>query len=119
MLTDSEKKWLWRRELSPYRYCIHCRHRQLCKNYDFIIGVCPTLRHPEDWQDAVEFSERVAVKLAEKVFLPYDKRYPCAHGAPADGCMRDKTWLTGPYAVHCEDCILKYARLAVEEEDAD
>ena len=117
MLTEEEKQWLAQRK----GYCNWCSVEFKTDSCFWIItaDLCPLYPRQASTQDAAEFAERVAAKLAEKVFLPYDKRYPCAHGAPADGCMRDKSALAGPYAVHCEDCILKYARLAVEEEDAD
>ena len=65
-------------------------------------------------QDALEFSERVAAKLARMMLEP--NRYPCRGGFPPLGCMRDWSNLTGPMAVHCEDCILREVRLQVEEE---
>lgn len=70
-----------------------------------------------DYQDALEFSERVAAKLARMMLWHNEEAYPCRHGKP-DGmiCMREQTKLSGPFAVHCEDCILKIAQLQVEEE---
>ena len=65
-------------------------------------------------QDALEFSERVVARLARMMLFP--NKYPCRGGSPQLGCMRDLSNLTGPMAVHCEDCILREVRLQVEDE---
>lgn len=77
MLTDSELAWLKRRQFFNGFYttsgCLTCSlNETLCDKTDCLL-------HP-DLEDALEFSERVAAKLAKL------------------------------------DCVLKYARLAVEEE---
>ena len=68
----------------------------------------------DDMREAAEFEARVAAKLARMMLEP--NRYPCRGGFPQLGCMRDWSNLTGPMAVHCEDCILREVRLQVEEE---
>ena len=82
MLTESEKEWLKTRD-KKRPYCFYC---EALFGADSCYWKCVTescAMYP-DMQDAAEFSERVAAKLAKL------------------------------------DCVLKYARLAVEEEiDAD
>ena len=67
------------------------------------------------WQDAAEFEGHVVARLARMMLRPNDNKYPCRDGVPDAGCMRDKTRLTGPHAVHCEDCILREVRFEIEE----
>lgn len=70
----------------------------------------------DELYEAAEFEQRVAAMFAMMMLYPNDEKYPCRHGMPELGCMRTKTKLTGPMAVHCEDCILREVRLLVEEE---
>lgn len=77
---------------------------------------CPTSASFDDYREAAEFEATVAAKLARQAMKYVCEKYPCRHGRPALGCMRDKTKLTGPYAVHCENCFLREVRLQVEEE---
>ena len=67
-------------------------------------------------QEAAEFEARVAARLARMMLEPNRDKYPCKEGLADIECMRDKSNLTGPYAVHCEDCILREVRLQVEVE---
>lgn len=66
-------------------------------------------------QDAAEFEGMVVARLARMMLRPNEYKFPCRQGFPELGCMRDKSKLTGAYAVHCEDCILREIRLEVEE----
>ena len=97
MLTESEKQWIaWKCRLRRDKdlagaFCQNCphlgRHATGCYGEPY----CPLF---PDWQDALEFSERVAARLAEIDFQPVADTRPSVR--------------------------LKYARLAVEEEmDAD
>lgn len=65
MLTDSERAWLKRRQFFNGFYssgCFTCSlNRTFCEKTD-----CPL--HP-DLEDALEFSERVAAKLADTFFF--------------------------------------------------
>jgi hypothetical protein len=70
----------------------------------------------DEMLEAAEFEQRVAAVFAMMMLCPNDEKYPCRHSMPELGCMRAKTKLTGPMAVHCEDCILREVRLQVEEE---
>lgn len=58
MLTDSEKAWLKRRQFCNGFYTA------ICDRADYLL-------HP-DLEDALEFSERVAEKLADPYFPPMD-----------------------------------------------
>lgn len=92
MLTESEKQWLHNRKLSLNPYCGWCMRYALCCNPHY--QMCPTQN--TDLQDAAEFSERVAAKLAE-------------YAAQKIGIR-----------VSRPERLLKAARLQVEEEmDAD
>ena len=70
----------------------------------------------DEWFEAAEFEGMVVARLARMMLRPNEYKFPCRQGFPELGCMRDKSKLTGAYAVHCEDCILREIRLAVEEE---
>ena len=121
MLTESEKRWLEKREqwAEPHNgygdegyFCAHCQIN--------CFDGCPTEikdGNIDAFMEALEFSERVAAELAGMMLKP--NRYPCRGGFPPLGCMRDWSNLTGPMAVHCEDCILREVRLQVEEEMDD
>ena len=65
MLTDSEKAWLKRRQFFNGFYssgCLTCSlNETLCDKTDCLL-------HP-DLEDALEFSERVAAKLADTFFF--------------------------------------------------
>lgn len=99
MLTESEKDWLKRRCMAPTPFCGWCMKYALCCTPQF--NRCPI--KDSDWQDAVEFAERVAAKLAGRV----------------DACQ----YVTMPMSKHCMltgcvACKLRDARLEVEEEMA-
>lgn len=116
MLTESENAWLKHRDIANPRgtyFCEYCKDYAECHS-DMLWGIdeCPTA--PLSLHDAAEFEARVAAKLARIMFER--NRYPCRGGSPQLGCMRDRSNLTGPMAVHCEDCILREVRLQVEEE---
>ena len=115
MVTESEQKWLRGRELSPRPYCASCINAKICAKTRKQCW-CPTdARSAHTLSDALEFSERVGARLARMMLRPNEYKYPCRDGVPELGCMRDMTALTGPYAVHCEDCIMREVRLQVEE----
>lgn len=116
MLTASEKRWLIYRRKG---YCrTWCKPNSICCFMPSLY--CPTSISFDDYREAAEFEAQVVAKLARQALNYASKKYPCRHGFPVLGCMRDKTKLTGSYAVHCEDCFLREARLQVEEEmDAD
>lgn len=118
MLTESERKWLAGRK--PGDWCAYidcsawCDRKEGRSQTPYCFNQSCYLDHPSLYRDAAEFSERVAAKLARMMLEP--NRYPCRGGSPQLGCMRDWSNLTGPMAVHCEDCILREVRLQVEEE---
>lgn len=110
MLTESEREWLKTRD-KKRSYCVYC---EATFGADSCYWKCVTescAMYP-DMKDAAEFSERVAAKLSE---LPEDV-HPCPYGA-TNRCSYDDC---GNPHLGCRRSILKYARLAVEEEmDAD
>ena len=109
MLTASEREWL--KDRRNKAYCRYCSVIDLCSNPNASGFKCPLI---PDYEEAAEFSEQVAARLARMMLEP--NRYPCRGGSPQLGCMRDWSNLTGPMAVHCEDCILREVRLQVERE---
>ena len=131
MLTDSENAWLADRKKDRLFVCRFCPGKEYgremtdtgvpCVCHCMSLHIrpeCYKLHKGTGWDDAAVFEARVAAKLA-KMMLEHN-RYPCRGGSPQLGCMRDWSNLTGPMAVHCEDCILREVRLQVEEEmDAD
>ena len=107
MLTESEKRWLRGRELSPRPYCASCINAKICAKTRKQCW-CPTdARSAHTLSDALDFSERVAVKLAR---MSVDAMLPCF-----------QTNGDCPYTIpNCAWCRLMVARLLVEEEiDAD
>lgn len=111
MLTESEKDWLKRRCMAPTPFCGWCMKYTFCCDPWY---PCP-IKKGSDWRDAAEFEARVAARLA-RISFERGGAYPCRNGMPTLGCMRDKTAFTGPFAVHCEDCLLRDVRLTVEGE---
>lgn len=118
-LSEKEKDWLERREKYPKLYCQHC---QFFEPYDtphvnpgWCSGdcwCCPVVGKDilYSFQDAAEFEALVAVKLAQNEYI----FIPCyLSGTKWDDCPH-KDW-------DCNQCRIKYARLAVEQEmdDAD
>ena len=98
MLTASEKRWLETRTLENFSYCF-----EWCKLYRTVdckvkrsLFLCPTQCSPNAIEDALDFSERVAVKLATDENCGVD-----------EDCPPDMPFGWGR---------LKAARLAVEEE---
>ena len=91
MLAKNEREWLENRQYIEYPFCMRCPYLRIddgvawCKPED-----CQLEMRIEDWQEAAEFSERVAVKLASY--------------------LETLGWKG------CENVFLKAARLAVEEE---
>ena len=105
MLTDSELAWLKRRQFFNGFYssgCLTCSlNRTFCEKTDCLL-------HP-DLEDALEFSERVAAKLAD---IYAEITSEICHVCPV--------WHLCFGKQDCRTTILKYARLKVEEEmDAD
>ena len=105
MLTDSEREWLERREV------IHqCEDDYIWAGY-WEEGVELEVMH-----DAALFEARVAAKLAGitesmmQTIQEYDDTYPCWACPANENCA----------GLECREVLLRYARLAVEEEmDAD
>ena len=132
MLTQREKEWLeYRQRLVSQStgdtsyYCRWCKYADWYEDYFCCLyetqdefGECLTEPYYLNRIfDAAEFEARVAAWLAKRLALGSPHVYPCYHGPASNSdCMRDLSAITGPFAVHCEDCLLKYARLAVEEE---
>lgn len=109
MLTANEREWLEKRG-KRRRYCRHCGKDRICTNINSIGTLCPT--EDADFKDVAMFEAKVAAKLAEI----FDASTEIAPLCPSCPCEDDC------YAGHlkCKAAILKYARLAVEEEmDAD
>ena len=108
MLTANEKRWLASRK-GECSYC-HDTPRTMC-----LYGERPAhcARVDIDWQDAAEFSERVAVKLAITGDVWDFEDMPCRGDERQYiriNCkLRKNHW-------DCADCFLKAARLKVEEE---
>lgn len=100
MLTASERAWLEDRKHKAY--CRYCNVIKLCSN-PFASGYsCPLTGN---MKDAAEFSERVAVKLAD---IYSEVELEICHVCPA--------WRQCFGKQDCRTTILKYARLKVEEE---
>jgi hypothetical protein len=104
MLTESDKKWLGKREKRGAYFCFHCSGGDLefpCLESWHSPNDCP-VEDGQDYRDAAEFEARVAAKLAT-----YEYTDPCLGKTicPYAG----KGWT-------CSRCNLKHARLAVEEE---
>lgn len=99
MLTENEKQWL--DEKRHKTYCRYCNVINLCSN-PFAFGyTCPLMAG--NMTDALEFSERVAMKLAKHIHnkpLVCETNWDCPY------------WPKGK----CAWCYLKAARLEVEEE---
>ena len=102
MLTDSEKQWIEQREAMQF----------LTGTYIADFEEYPLWNPGKDWQDAAEFSERVAAKLAKgypnRSCRDWEKDYRCPGW---EVCKRlDVSEMPCPFAA------LKGARLQVEEE---
>lgn len=116
MLTKSEQKWLRGRELSPRPYCASCINAKICAKTRKQCW-CPTdgidRYDAHILQDALEFSERVAVKLAITGDIWDFEDMPCRGDERQYiriNCkLRKNHW-------DCADCYIKAARLQVEEE---
>lgn len=100
-LTESEKKWLERREdrCSETGYYI--------SPWDFPGKSLFGITERPNYKDAAEFEARVVAKLTESACLT------CPENKPG-GCPTRKIVAHG--REHVETCRLKHARLAVEEE---
>ena len=98
MLTDSEKQWIEQREAMQF----------LTGTYIADFEEYPLWNPGKDWQEAAEFESRVAATLAD-LYAELDFDYGC-HDCPV--------WRPCSEFGHenCKFIILKYARLAVEEE---
>lgn len=111
MLTASEKKWLKGRKIRYARN--HLYHR----NAFYIWPGYSNHDEIRDLKDALEFSERVAAKLAE-FFKIYIKNSVCADLEHGNVCPGWKTCTENLTKTHppCDFDILKGVRLQVEEE---
>lgn len=103
MLTQSEREWLEHRDAMQF----------ITGTYIADFAEYPLWNSGKDWQDAAEFSERVAAKLAEMAHW-------LAHGIGTemecvDLCDASKICEESE-SLPCQWCFLKHARLAVEEE---
>ena len=107
MLTDSEKRWLRDRKLSPSPYCGWCMKYALCCNPKF--NHCPT--KDSNWQDVAEFEARVAAKLAEAFMGIIDVEFDYQLPSNCAACP-----CKGKCSLDCKDSILKWARFAVERD---
>lgn len=122
MLT--EREWLEDREYASYHYSC-----QWCSQYDPMLimpdrqnvpcmwyATCPCNTNNYDYKDALEFSERVTAKLAElfaSISLSSNAtEFDCESSCPAFSVCCTLLHEGMP----CDDAILMYARLAVEEE---
>ena len=111
MIIPNEREWLEDREYARYHYSC-----QWCSQYDPMLimpdkqdvpcmwyATCPCNTNNYDYKDALEFSERVAVKLSKHI---HDKPLMCETNWDCP------YWPQG----ECAWCYLKAARLEVEEE---
>ena len=118
MLTEKEREWPERRKV----LCTHCdliarglcqvHSKTSCSHWDRFHCNNPVKRYKafQDMQDAAKFEALVAVKLAQNEYM----FIPCyLSGTKWDDCPHED-W-------DCNQCRIKYARLAVEQEmdDAD
>ena len=103
-MTKNEKLWLRERDKWFSPWCRRCDGRFHCDEYR-LDGRCSLV---PDTDDAAEFSERVAAKLAEYAgkVAGYE---PCCELCPDKTCN-----ITDPK--NCSITLLKDARLQVEEE---
>lgn len=114
MLTEQEHEWLERRKV----LCNHCelikrtlcgggKNKTSCQRWEDYHCNNPVKRYKafQDMQDAAKFEALVAVKLAqnEHRFVP---------------CYKSEIeWNDCPHEDRdCDQCRIKYARLAVEQE---
>lgn len=116
MLTQSEKRWIaWKHHIKSiehgagawcqYQNCPHLgRNAAGCYGKPY----CPLF---PDLADALEFEGRVAAKLAEVFMCVIDAEfdYQIPYNCAACPCK-------GKCSLDCKDSIMKWARLAVEEE---
>lgn len=112
MLTDSEREWLEERDNWFSPWCRRCDGRFHCDEHK-LYGKCSLT---PDTDDAALFEAHVAAKLAGitesmmQTIQEYDDTYPCWACPANENCA----------GLACREVLLRYARLAVEEEtDAD
>lgn len=130
MLTDNEKRWLQLRKLYEgvtylsYYSCMHCPEYNIERWFEYkypcnmacLHNGCPFIDIRSsgtifDYVEAAEFEQRVTTKLAN-VFQHINDYWV---NLPCDACPQE-----GKCDMDCNDSILKWARLQVEEEmDAD
>lgn len=108
MLTYNEKRWLKKR--NEWSVCSYCSNipQTMCL-YGERPHFCALL--DVDYKDAAEFSERVAAKLAEAFMGVIDAEFNYQLPSNCAACPCE-----GKCSLDCKDSILKWARLAVEEE---
>lgn len=115
MLTNREKKWLKKRERYPFYGCQYCEFDKFGRHC-MSEGIkanngkmrCLIVPKKEAFKETAEFDARVAAKLAE-IFDASTEIAPLCPSCPCeDDCYDGK--------LKCKAAILKYARLAVEEE---
>ena len=94
MLTDSEREWL--KDRRNKAYCRYCSVIDLCSNPNASGFKCPLI---PDYEEAAEFSERVASLLAE--IMPK--------------ALADPWFIKNAKDINA-DVTLKWAQLSVEEE---
>ena len=120
MLTEKEREWLDERKVYPLNGCVTCKYKWYIYDHPCqweISGICPyfnVLKKPskDALRDALEFSERVAAKLAIMMYHlaanSLSRDFSCEKSCVAHlVCQKDKS---------CVHSFMKYARIAVEEE---
>lgn len=135
MLTDSEKRWLKLRKLyegvNYYSYysCMHCPEYNIGRWHGYkrpcneacLSNGCPFIdigssQAVFDYIEAAEFEERVAAKLAELFatisLVGNTTEFDCESSCPAFSMCCTILHEGLP----CDEAILMYARLQVEEE---
>lgn len=101
MLTQSEREWLEHRDAMQF----------MTGTYIADFAEFPLWNNGKDWQEAADFEGRVAAKLASV----YQHVNDYFINLPCDACPCEKNC-----NLDCQDSILRWAQLAVEEEmDAD
>jgi hypothetical protein len=116
MLTESEKRWLGRREQWLFHSCQWCEHLNVNKEgirtpCSIYLYGCPRVDMDGN-DDDIAFEARVAAKLAITGDYWDFEDMPCRgeHQFMWRNCkLRKNHW-------DCADCYIKAARLQVEEE---
>lgn len=121
-LTESELNWLKERKTEHncrFLFCYACSHYDRSQDQNMCTYVppyhgefCAQEHENQDFEDAAEFSERVASKMVQ---INYGM-LPCGSGPDCTDQRMGKYNTYETPALGCDMCALRAARLIVEEE---